>query len=159
MSDIVPVTQAKPRHETPILTGSEEAAFWACVAKGENCWTWQGAKSGNATHKYGDFYVQGKNYRAHRLSYVLSGRSLNLGEVIDHLCRNPLCVRPSHLEAVTPLENTLRGKSYPSHCKRGHPLNTQNGRSRNSGAQRACRQCGNLRTARWRARKAENSNG
>jgi hypothetical protein len=28
---------------------------------------------------------------------------------LDHLCRNPACVRPDHLEPVTHLENLRRG--------------------------------------------------
>ena len=31
------------------------------------------------------------------------------GMVIDHLCRNRNCVRPDHLEVVTPAQNTRRG--------------------------------------------------
>lgn len=37
------------------------------------------------------------------------GRRLRRGEVVDHRCRNTSCARPSHLEVVTPSENTRRG--------------------------------------------------
>lgn len=30
---------------------------------------------------------------------------------LDHLCRNPICVNPDHLEPVTHLENVRRGKN------------------------------------------------
>lgn len=33
------------------------------------------------------------------------------GLEFDHLCRNKLCVRPDHLEAVTHTENVRRGNS------------------------------------------------
>lgn len=32
------------------------------------------------------------------------------GHHIDHLCRMTRCIRPSHLEAVTPTENARRGR-------------------------------------------------
>ena len=35
--------------------------------------------------------------------------SIGDGLVIDHLCRNPRCVNPDHLEPVTTAVNTLRG--------------------------------------------------
>lgn len=33
------------------------------------------------------------------------------GKHIDHLCRNRRCVNPDHMEAVTLMENTQRGKT------------------------------------------------
>jgi hypothetical protein len=51
---------------------------------------------------------------------------------LDHLCRTRACVRPSHLEPVTPQENCLRGISPAAQqakqtaCRNGgHPLRTE----------------------------------
>lgn len=45
---------------------------------------------------------------AHRVSYELFVGPIPEGYDVDHLCGQPLCVRPSHLEAVTPSENRRR---------------------------------------------------
>jgi HNH endonuclease len=51
---------------------------------------------------------------------------------LDHLCRNPKCVNPEHLQIVTNKENILRGVSFTAenasktHCVRGHELTPDN---------------------------------
>lgn len=70
------------------------------------------------------------------------------GGTIDHLCRVHLCVNPSHLEQVTPYENTMRGEgvavknSRKTHCPRGHPYEGDNLlRSQLRYGARACKTC------------------
>jgi hypothetical protein len=53
--------------------------------------------------------VGGRTNRAHRLMYEQEVGPIPAGMVIDHLCRNHRCIRPSHLEPVTRGENTRRG--------------------------------------------------
>lgn len=89
------------------------------------CWLWTGYVS---TTGYANMKVRGKVSLAHRVSYEAFVGPIPAGFQIDHLCRVPSCVNPTHLEAVTPRENTLRSESIPSrfarrtHCKHGHPL-------------------------------------
>lgn len=59
------------------------------------------------------------------------------GMQIDHLCLNRLCVRPSHLELVTPAENTRRSKFSRLTCRFGHPLDGRRG----GGKRRYCLTC------------------
>ena len=82
----------------------------------------------------------------------------------DHLCRNRSCVRPSHLEAVTHLENMRRGKNgAKSNCPEGHPLRGHNlWRVTNSGTgwtARLCRICAYKRSnayrMKWRKERRE----
>jgi len=65
---------------------------------------------------YGRLAVAGVDTYAHRYAYQLTYGSVPDGLVIDHLCRNPSCVQPAHLQAVTYQVNTLRGRH--SHLKR-----------------------------------------
>lgn len=147
--DKITVTQARPYREIPALSESDKKRFYSNVAKTESCWLWTGGSSGNRTHKYGDLSVGGKTFRAHRLSYVLARGEIPEGKVIDHLCCNPLCVNPDHLEAVSQGENTRRGRSYGTHCKRGHRLAGEN--IQWVGTQRRCRKCAAFRMRKWRA--------
>lgn len=51
----------------------------------------------------------GRLTMAHRVFYEREHGSIPAGLVIDHLCCQPDCVRPSHLEPVTNGENIRRG--------------------------------------------------
>lgn len=74
-----------------------------------HCWIWQGYldKDGYGQHRN----HQGRVCRAHRLFYENAHGQIPLGKQLDHLCRVRNCVRPDHLEVVTGIENTRRGKS------------------------------------------------
>ena len=50
----------------------------------------------------------------HRITYEELVRPLVPGETIDHLCRNPRCVNPEHLEPVPLRENVKRMHAYKS---------------------------------------------
>lgn len=69
------------------------------------CWLWLGCKS-----PLGYGYVKRSGHRAaHRLYYTEHVGPIPDGLVLDHLCRNPSCVNPDHLEPVTNAENGRRG--------------------------------------------------
>lgn len=122
------------------------ARFWAKVDTSGHCWTWMAGKFGNG---YPAFCVQGVNRPAHRVAYEALVGAIPEGRVIDHLCGNPLCVNPSHLEAVTQRTNVLRGNGFASrhakktHCPKGHEYTPEN--TRIYRGMRNCRECARIK--------------
>lgn len=111
------------------------------------CIEWRGAKDRKG---YGMFFYKNKIEKAHRISYRLFNGSLGLWQIIDHLCRNHSCINPEHLEAVTAVENVLRGNSPAAinsrkrYCIRKHTYtkeNTIRKISPNGRPRRECRKC------------------
>lgn len=120
--------------------------FMGKVDQMDTCWLWRG----HTLRGYGVYYFGDRPVRAHRVSYELFVGPIPAGLQLDHLCRVKHCVRPSHLEAVTALVNTMRGNgpaainSRKTCCPRGHPYGRVNSQGR-----RWCRICANAqRTAR-----------
>lgn len=109
------------------------------------CWLWCGARQPSG---YGRFSVGSRaagTYRlalTHRWSYEYFVGPIAEGLQLDHLCRNPRCVNPGHLEPVTGQVNLLRGDTFQAknaaktHCPRGHEYDVV----RKDGS-RDCRQC------------------
>ncbi len=55
--------------------------------------------------------LRGRPVLAHRAMYEQEVGPIPLGLHIDHLCRQPACINPAHLEPVTHAENLRRGNS------------------------------------------------
>lgn len=121
------------------------------IVSNDNCWVWQATTKGK--HKdyrdqYGQMNVDQVNVGAHRVAYMLFKGEIPEKYVIDHICRNTLCVNPDHLEAITARENICRGydvKPKKTHCLRGHALTDDNvlTRIRNGRLGKQCKQCKN----------------
>lgn len=131
--------------------------FWARVEDrdDDSCWEWTGAK---LTTGYGTLKIDGQRRMAHRFAYELLIGPIPPGLVIDHLCCNPSCVNPSHMEPVTIGENVRRGTAGDylkarTHCPEGHPYSGDNLILERNGTARRCRACKNRANRELRARK------
>lgn len=117
------------------------------------CWEWTATKTPEG---YGGLTWRQTKMLAHRVSAVLAGMDLSGGKVVDHLCWNPSCVNPDHLEPVTNKENLLRGRGITAvrarqtHCVNGHPLSGGNLYTHKSG--RYCRKCRDVAVKDYRKR-------
>lgn len=124
---------------------TEVERFWGQVDTSGVCWTWRGTTGDKG---YGRFWRNGSNALAHRVAWELAhGTPSPDGMQLDHLCRNPSCVRPSHLQPVTCRENLHRSpdtqaaiNAAKTHCPQGHPYSGDNVRHRKGGG-RSCRTC------------------
>lgn len=123
-----------------------EIRFWQNVngqAGPDGCWPWIGKLNADG---YGLFTGSRRRVRAHRFAYELLVGPIPDGLVLDHLCRNPCCVNPTHLEPVTIRENVLRGvgpsakHAVKTHCVNGHPFDSVNTHITAQGW-RKCRAC------------------
>lgn len=117
------VDTKKKRPTSPTLTVEEKQcvldAFKSCELSeiptpgfDARCLVWTGQENDCG---YGQVSLRGRNAYVHRLSHqifndpafpIWAGRG---GLRADHLCRNPPCVEPTHLEAITHRENLVRG--------------------------------------------------
>lgn len=69
-----------------------------------DCWVFTGYVAPNG---YGHVTYGGRVTTAHRCSWELAtGLTLQSGCVVMHHCDNPPCIRPGHISAATPSENT-----------------------------------------------------
>jgi hypothetical protein len=106
------------------------------------CWVWTGgcnrAGYGRTTHGDG----RTRYTPVHRLVYKTVKGQIPDGLELDHLCRNPPCCNPDHLEPVTHRENILRGRTFgaansaKTHCPQGHVYDHVRSRG-----ERACSTC------------------
>lgn len=61
------------------------------------CWQWGGYCSPKG---YGQFKWNNRAYWAHRVSYAIFFGSVPDGVDVHHVCHNPSCVNPDHLELL-----------------------------------------------------------
>lgn len=67
-----------------------------------DCWEWRGARNKDG---YGKVSVGMKDWRTHRLAFILAGNDLAEGELVLHQCDNPPCCNPRHLFKGSQLVN------------------------------------------------------
>lgn len=134
----------------------------------DGCWLWRGTVDRDG---YGVVKIQGRQWRVHRLAYLLLvgevAADLRVGHVCHDLaamhgecaggtvCVHRRCCNPDHLVQMSNAEN-LRASSVTvasanlakTHCPAGHPydrVQLRDGKVR----QRYCRACKRAAWRRW----------
>lgn len=142
----------------------------------DGCWMWPGSTLkgyGNTVYKVGGRQF---NVYIHRLVYTHIVGDPGDTTQLDHCCHNPetctvrpsdcphrRCFNPKHLEPVTNLENSMRGRTLiaintaKTECDAGHAFDEAN-TCWFRGTQRRCRECTRLREAARRAVKSDEIN-
>src|ERR1700677_4141928 len=93
-----------------MIDGFLAQRFWAQVDRetsphswnGTRCWDWTGKRN---PYGYGTIYFEGETYSSCRFFWMhIFGRKCLMKDV-HHRCRNKLCIRPDHLQALTHSEH------------------------------------------------------
>ncbi len=120
MQDLLsePTTGANRQHDNPVSKVmlrffDNVEADWE-----SGCWSWT---AGVDRDGYPQFWCD-KNMRGHRWVYTAFFGTIPDGHDVDHLCFNPRCVAPYHLEAVTPKENQRRKAFRRAEAIAGRPI-------------------------------------
>lgn len=128
-----------------------EQRFWSKVDKTAACWIWTASVDAKG---YGRFALGSREdgiALAHRAAWWLTYGVWPTG-VLDHLCFNPACVNPAHLDDISTRENTLRGESgrpwRERRCRRGHDWSDPRNVRMRSDGRHECRECARQRKRR-----------
>ena len=112
--------------------------------KTDGCWNWIAVIGSNG---YGRFWFNRKLWLAHRIAFLLAGKEIPNGLVMDHTCRNRRCVNPDHLRTITSKENTLIGEGITARrlrsptCAKGHIWDKETTRINSKTGGRQCEIC------------------
>lgn len=140
-----------PGEEERIMSTLER--FWSKVDRrgpqtglvAGRCYDWTGSKD---KWGRGRLNINRIPALAYRWLWEQEHGPVPAGLELDHLCKRPVCVRSSHLEAVTHKVNMERAdmsgngarQRAQTHCLHGHPLSGDNLRIESDGS-RCCRTC------------------
>lgn len=85
------------------------------------CWEWVGYFGSGG---YGMMGYNGKNQRAHRVSYEAYKGSIPKGMVVRHTCDNPACINPDHLILGTQKDNVADREARNRRVVNGEQIGT-----------------------------------
>lgn len=128
--------------------------FWLKVDKTSDCWVFLPATKG-AKPKYGNFSVDDRKGHprlqmlVHRYAWLDVKGTIDDSLTLDHLCKNTICVRPSHLEEIPLGENVSRAWRGREVCRNGH-VYADVGRRAVGDGWFACKGCSAVSDKRYR---------
>lgn len=139
------------------VDGRVPRRIWQRVDPVGTCWIWRGSLWAG----YAVAWIEGKTRSLGPWLFRQMVADYDTALHLDHLCRVPACINPTHREPVTPRENQMRApesitaiNARRTHCTHGHPFSVENTYVDHKG-HRYCRACHRLRQfKRNRARRA-----
>lgn len=144
--------------------------FWNNVTTDPEtgCWNWTAAKDRLGYGRIGR-PKHGGTRLSHRHAFLVLVGPIESRLVLDHLCRNPSCCNPAHLEPVTQGENLRRSptigtkKNAPPCCPSGHEFTEDNtlykqatDRHGNPRRHRICKTCNRRACSEYGKRRRAN---
>lgn len=84
------------------LMGKKYILSRIIVNEKNNCWEWIGTPTSAG---YGQLRTNDKYWTSHRYSYTQFVGEIPEGLIIRHMCHNPICCNPEHLEVGTHKDN------------------------------------------------------
>lgn len=117
------------------------------------CWNWTGAKTPGG---YGRISDGKKKPPAHQVSWKVHYGPILSNHEIDHVCENPSCVNPDHLQAVTREQHRANERARKTHCKQGHEMDDINTGIRGDG-RLYCRACNRIAARKSQAKRVTQS--
>lgn len=129
--------EIEPTRQTIQGTLSKRLEFYSRPL-GE-CRIWTG---GTTPDGYGKIRHGGSTIGAHRAAYLAARGNIPVGMVVDHVCRNRLCINVDHMRLATTKQNAenlaftsgrsssgYRGVSWSSSRRKWHAAVKHNGRT------------------------------
>lgn len=121
-----------PDRRSPLRRAAEEGNWPAVIDillertdrdGGCRIWSGQAKRSNKGGGSYGRVSLAGKQWQTHRLMALAVRGGEDIGHMpVHHICANSLCIEPSHLQVVTPEENTAEMLERSHYLARIHSL-------------------------------------
>lgn len=107
-------------YDFPQMSLDQIKCFWSRVDMKDidKCWVWTG---GCNSRGYGRINLNYIIYLSHRISYFLTYGYFNPGNKVLHICNNPVCCNPKHLQLGNDKDNaidTKNNKNYKPHSSK-----------------------------------------
>ena len=128
------------------MSAEERFNKYVLITDWESCWLWIGF----ICRGYGVISVNNHPTQAHRFSYSIAYGPVPNGKILHHICRNPQCVNPRHLVAISKpnhSDSAPAQQSMKTHCPHGHEYTKGNTylyttvRNFKLTTQRLCKEC------------------